>query len=180
MLDSDEVLTHELKEEIKNILKNPPHIGGKPVTGFRIPYKNHFMGKPLHHGGEDYKIMRLFKKDAVHIQEAMVHEKFEVHTGSVAELEHHIHHHSYRSIRQIYRKFTDYGIRDAKQRKWRGEKFSLAKVITYPPHMFFARYVEDKGYKDGIRRIPLDLGFAYMEFLGYALIPFVKSKKQKE
>ena len=45
-------------------------------------------------------------------------------------------------------------------------------------HMFWARFVEDKGYKDGIFRIPLDLGFAYMEFLTYFLMLFIKNKKE--
>jgi hypothetical protein len=44
--------------------------------------------------------------------------------------------------------------------------------------MFWARFIKDKGYKDGFFRIPLDLGFAYMEFLTYVLMLFpLKTKK---
>ena len=44
----------------------------------------------------------------------------------------------------------------------------------YPTHMFWSRFIKDKGYKDGYFRIPLDLGFAYMEFITYITLPFFK------
>jgi hypothetical protein len=43
--------------------------------------------------------------------------------------------------------------------------------------MFYARFIKDKGYKDGLFRIPLDLAFAYMEFLTYVLLAFKTKKK---
>ena len=72
----------------------------------------------------------------------------------------------------MYCKFTRYALNDAKQKSIKGEKTSLKKIIMYPMHMFWSRFIEDKGYKDGLFRIPLDLGFAYMEFVTYLFIPF--------
>ena len=68
----------------------------------------------------------------------------------------------------MYKKFTAYAFWEAKDKFKSGERSSLKKLILYPVHMFWARFIKDKGYKDGYFRIPLDLGFAYMEFLTYA------------
>ena len=70
----------------------------------------------------------------------------------------------------MFSKFTDYSVREAKQKIDRGEKPSLRKIFFYPLHMFWARFIEDKGYKDGLFRIPLDFGFAYMEMMTYVLL----------
>ena len=78
----------------------------------------------------------------------------------------------------MYGKFTDYALREAKIKKEKGERTSLRKIFFHPAHMFWARFVEDEGYKDGLFRIPLDLGFAYMEFLTYITLPFISLKKK--
>ena len=47
----------------------------------------------------------------------------------------------------------------------------------YGPHMFYARFIKDRGYKDGLFRIPLDLGFAYMELVTYVMLGYYNIKK---
>lgn len=165
VLDSDETVTSELKREIKSKLQNPN------IKGFLIPFQNHLFGHPIKYGGEDYKMLRLFRKDQAKITPDLVHEKFAV-SGKISFLKNKINHYSYRSLGQMYRKFTDYAVREAKQKQMLGEKSSLKKIFLYPPHMFWARFIKDKGYKDGIYRIPLDLGFGYMEFVTYWRLKF--------
>jgi O-antigen/teichoic acid export membrane protein len=43
--------------------------------------------------------------------------------------------------------------------------------------MFWARFVEDKGYKDGLFRLPLDVGYAYMEWMNYVFMFLNKLRK---
>lgn len=177
-LDADEVLSNELRKEIKELMINEIN----KYVAFYIPYQNHFFGRRLNYGGEDYRMIRLVKKNCVVIKSVLVHEKIEVKKGKVGFLKNKIYHYSYRSLWQMFKKFTSYAILEAKQKKINGEKTSLKKIILYPIHMFYARFIEDKGYKDGIWRIPLDLGFAYMEFLTYflLLIPWLFwSKKER-
>lgn len=170
VLDADEYISPQLKNEILKLKKS----GFKTeYNGYWIRFQTHFLGKPLHYGGETYSKMVLFKKNAVVISPAFIHEKYEVTEGKVGKLSNVIYHNSYESIIAMYKKFTGYGIRAAKQKKKDGEKTSVRKIILYPIHMFWSRFVLDKGYKDGLFRIPLDLGFAYMEFLTYFLLPFV-------
>ncbi len=86
-------------------------------------------------------------------------------------------HYSYRSLTQLYKKFSGYAWKEAKRKRQQGERTSAKKIVLYPLHMFWARFIEDKGYQDGFFRIPLDLGFAYMEFLTYFLMLFIKKNK---
>lgn len=174
-LDSDEVLSEELQEEIRKLDIGKLRV--ENVTGFIIPYQNHLFGKPINYGGENYKMLRLFRRDAVKIDDLLVHEHFELKFGKTKELKGKILHYSYRSIPQMYKKFTDYAIREAKQRKSKGERSSFKKIFFYPAHMFWARFIKDKGHKDGLFRIPLDLGFAYMEWLTYVTLTYYSLKQ---
>lgn len=169
VLDDDEVVSPELKEEILEITNKK-----QAYNGFKIPYQNFFLGKPISHGGEYYEMLRLFKKEFGVATNVQVHSQYQLKTGEVGLLKNKIHHYSYRSISQLFKKFTDYSFREARKKLINGEKTSLKKITMYPAHMFWARFVEDKGYKDGLFRIPLDLAFAYMEFLTYFLMFFLK------
>ena len=175
ILDSDEVVSKELSKEIFTLLNG--YIVKE--NGFYIRYQNHYLGRSLKYGGENYKMLRLFKRNKLLIKSSLVHNKIELISGKVGKLEGKILHFSYRSIPQIFSKFTDYGVRMAKEKRLAGEKSSLKKVFLYPPHLFWARFIKDKGYQDGLFRIPLDLGFAYMEFIIYISLAFLNIKNKK-
>ncbi len=174
MIDADEIVSRKLQDEIESLLKKRTI----KENGFYIPFQNHFLGRPVSHGGENYKKLILVKKKAAEISPALVHEHLLV-KGSTGQLKNKIYHYSYRSLGQMYRKFTDYAVRDAKQRFYRGERSSLKKILLYPLHMFWARFIKDKGYRDGWFRLPLDFGFAYMEWLTYVLLFIYRIKKIK-
>ena len=167
ILDSDEMVSEKLKKEIKKVYRQARKSN---ITAYEIPFQNHFLGRPVKYGGENYKMLRLFRKEALEIKPLELHNYFVIKRGETGKLKGKIFHYSYRSLSQVYRKFTDYAIRDAKIRAQKGEKSSLKKIFLYPIHMFYASFINDKGYKDGLFRIPLDLGFAYMEFLTYIIL----------
>lgn len=172
ILDSDEVVSKKLSEEIYKVLNNQK----QEYSAYEIPYSNYFCGKELKYGGEDYKMVRLFKKKCLEIKPSIVHNKLILKKGKIGKLKEKIIHYSYRSLYQVYKKFTDYSFKTACVKAEKGEKSSLKKIFIYPLHMFWARYFKDKGYKDGLYRIPLDMAFAYMEFLTYLLLVF-KSRR---
>lgn len=172
ILDSDEMVSETLAREIKNTISKPTKF-----YGFKIPYQNHLFGKPIFYGGEDYAMLRLFKKKYAKINHALIHETVIVKNFNFGKLDNKILHYSYNNLCQLYAKFTDYAIREARQKKQNAEKSSLKKVFAYPAHMFYARYIKDKGYKDYWARIFLDLGFSYMEFLTYLALAIFNLKK---
>ena len=166
ILDCDEIVSEKLMKEIKLKIENCK----LKINSYYIPYQNFFLDKPLQYGGEDYKMLRLFRRVKLSIEPSLVHNKIEVKDERIGYLKGKIFHHSYRSFFQIFKKFTDYGLRMAKEKYFAGEKSSFKKVFLYPPHLFWARFINDKGYEDGLFRIPLDLGFAYMEFVTYFVL----------
>ncbi len=166
ILDGDEIVSERLMKEIKLKIENKK----LRINGYYISYQNFYLNKPLQHGGEDYKMLRLFRRVKLSIEPSLVHNRIEVKDRRIGYLKGKIFHHSYRSFLQIFGKFTNYGIRMAKEKYLSGEKSSLKKVFLYPVHLFWARFIKDKGYEDGLFRIPLDLGFAYMEFVTYFML----------
>lgn len=161
ILDSDEVVPLELSKELTLLLEKPK------FKAYLIPFQSHLFSQPLHYGGETYSKLIFFNRNYVTIANALVHEQFTAKTA-VGKTQNKMLHFSYRSLSQMYSKFTDYAQRDFEQKLRNKEKASIQKLILYPLHMFWARYIKDQGYKDGPARIFLDFGFAYMELLSYA------------
>ncbi len=170
VLDCDEVLTAQNKQEIKSA------IGTQEYDGYSLTFRNHLFGKKLCHG-ELHKKLVLFKTQNAHISSKDIHEHYDV-KGKVGELPSEVLHYSYRSIGQIIRKFFRYSTLQARQYKKVSKKYGLRELVLNPAHMFYARFIKDEGYKDGWGRLFLDYQFAHMEFLSYLLIPFVKTKKR--
>jgi glycosyltransferase involved in cell wall biosynthesis len=170
ILDCDEIVSEKLMNEIKSKIEN----NRIKINGYYIPYQNFFLGKPLQFGGEDYKMLRLFRRVKLSIKPSLVHNKIEVKDQKTGYLKGKIFHHSYRSVFQMFMKFTDYGVRMAKEKYLAGEKSSFKKIFLYPPHLFWSRFIKDKGFENGFFRIPLDLLFAYMEMVIYLVLLYLQ------
>lgn len=175
ILDSDESLSKNLLKEIKTLIKERKL---SRFDGYIIPFQNHFLGRKINYGGENYKMLRLFKKNKIMITDEATHQKYILKSKKIGYLKNKIIHYSYRSIIGVFKKFTYYAVEEAKKKYKNNETVSFKKLVLYPLHMFYARFIKDKGYKDGLFRIPLDLAFFYMEFLTYLilLILIIKNK----
>ncbi|MCR4326862.1 MAG: glycosyltransferase family 2 protein [Candidatus Roizmanbacteria bacterium] len=170
VLDHDEVVTPALQSEIQSMLATNPS-----PTAYRIPFRNHLFGHALHHGGEQYYKLVLFHKDAIELINTSVHARYKAADKTrTKKLHSFIDHYSYQNLWQVIIKFTDYGIRLARERYEKNEPLSLKKLVMYPLHMFWARYIKDKGYRDGLLRIVLDGAFTYMEWLSYMGLLYYK------
>lgn len=165
LLDSDEILSQRLIKEIKSIKRT------KIISdGYMIPFRNHLLGNRVRYGGENYAMLRLGRRKILKMKKTLVHEALTLNSKKIAKLRSPILHYSYRSLSQVYKKFTFYALWDAQEKFRKGERSSVKKIIFYPIHMFWARFIKDNGFKDGIFRVPLDIGFAYMEFLTYTVL----------
>lgn len=164
VLDSDERVSLKLYEEIKKI--------DKKYFAYRIPYQNYVFGKPVYWGGERYGKIRLFRRGYGRVTPVPIHEEVIV-DGSVGELRGVIHHHSYRTSWQLFEKFTHYAWITAQEKKKNDESTTPANLFLYGPHMFWARFVEERGYKDGLTGFILAFAFSYMETLTYWILLFL-------
>jgi len=170
VLDSDEVLTGANKKEMHSVLLR------SEFDGYFLHFRNHLFGKRLMHG-ELHKKLVLFKTKKGSIRSKLIHEQYAI-VGAIGELTAEVIHNSYRTPFQILSKFFNYSLLQAEEYKRTKKQWGVKELFLYPFHMFYARYIKDKGYKDGISRLFLDVAFAQMEFNSYAFIPFVKSKKR--
>src|SRR3989339_47439 len=164
VLDADESVTSKLKNEILRIIK------ATKLLGFNIPVQSYYKNKQLNYGGENYKKMILFKRVQGKSTLDQIHAVCQVHDKKIGLLKNKLNHFPYTSFCQVIKKFTSYSYRVAMVKAKKGEKASLKKIFLYPIHMFYARFIKDKGYKDGLFRIPLDMVFAYMEGLAYLIL----------
>ena len=162
IIDSDERVSKKLKEEIKDVLKEPGN-----MNGFKIPRANYSFGKRLKYGGywPDYQL-RLFKKDKGRYEPREVHAHVML-DGVSGHLKNPIIHIHDRTLKQVVDKyFFRYAKWEAEERLKR-EKPSLFKLVFLPPAIFTLRYFVQKGFLDGIRGFMTAVIWSIYIFLTY-------------
>ena len=165
----------------------------RETIAYAIPYQNYVFGKPVYWGGERYAKVRLFRRGYGRISPEPLHEEViltqnfhkatpckrqgsGLENKNIDEMRGVIRHHSFRTPWQLFTKFTRYAWIAAKMHeiaspsKTRDRNDTLQKLFLYGPHMFWARFIKEKGYKDGWRGLVLALAFGYMEGLTYWLL----------
>jgi len=149
ILDADERVPEELKEEIKTVLKEESR-----NTGFFIPRKNFYFGKWLRYGGNypDFQL-RLFKKGLGSFPAEHVHERIKL-AGNAGYLKNSIEHYPYNSVSEYFNKFNFYTDFEARYMKERGVKVTFRNSLNYffitPFLRFVRRYFLKGGFKNGI------------------------------
>ncbi len=162
VLDTDEVASTRLREEIKEVLKH----GQKDIHGYNIPYQNYIFGKPVHYGGEKYSRTQFFRKQYGSFTPAYIHEH-PIIGGQIEKLTGIIHHYSYVTLPSVLVKFTKYAWQMAEEKRKVHEEVTVKKLFLYGPHMVWARVIKDEGWRDGWRGVVIALCFGYMESLIY-------------
>jgi glycosyltransferase involved in cell wall biosynthesis len=110
VLDSDEVFTNELKNEVLETLKKPS------FDAYKVARLNNFFGKWIRHSGlfPDYSI-RLFNKEKCKFNDREVHESVEC--DNVGELKNYFLHYAYENIEEFIDKQNRYSSIGAKPNK---------------------------------------------------------------
>ena len=135
VLDSDEVLTPPLIDEIRRVLQAP----GFP--GYFVPRLNYFFGKPIRHGGlYPDATLRLFDRRRGHFTEDAVHEKVLLE-DEAGRLHHPMKHYAYDSVEEFVEKQNRYSTLGAKPNR--------LKALLNPSWTFLKMYVIKLGFLDG-------------------------------
>lgn len=122
LIDADEVLTHDLAEEIRAAIRNPAAadrpIDIASVVGYRIRLEMYFLGKVLRHCDASFWKLSLFRKghgrfecrlkdQDASMADMEVHEHVVV-DGPTAELHHPLIHHNVESLSRYIQKHNEY------------------------------------------------------------------------
>jgi len=160
-IDSDEEITQELAQEIKELLKS----NESTVNGYFIPRKNIIFGKWVEHTGwyPDYQL-RLFRKGKGRFESKHFHENIKVE-GKIDYINAHIIHHNYEKVSDFFlRNILVYAPNEAEHLQNKGYEFSYADSIKFPLKEFLSRFFAREGYKDGFLGLMLSLGMAFYHF----------------
>jgi glycosyltransferase involved in cell wall biosynthesis len=148
-LDADEEVSPELAKEIETLLNSRP-----PHSAYRIPRLNHFLGRPLRHGGywPDPKL-RLFRRGLAWFENRPVHETMRA-DGPVGQLKGPLIHHCYPTLSDYIEHVNSYSSAGAQilvssGRVSRSLPAFVFNAFLVPASTFVYNYVFRLGFLDG-------------------------------
>ncbi|MBI3443552.1 glycosyltransferase family 2 protein [Candidatus Woesebacteria bacterium] len=201
-LDSDEIVTPELNNEIKRLLAGD-YFGfdiwvsplkkllghrAKPLSiaaaAYFLPRKNLFLGRYLKHTGQyPDPVIRLFQRGKAFLPGKDVHEQMVVE-GPVGWLQGELDHRATPNFQRYLIRENRYSTLAAKQMKEAGVKVNVVNTINYlfikPLFTFLSLFIRYRGFLDGFPGFVFSLysglhhAFAYMK-----LVEMVKYGKTK-
>lgn len=169
LLDSDEIATEELVNEIRMTV-NSNHVS----QGYKIPRKNIYFGKWLKFGGQypDYQ-MRLFKKNVTRFSDHISHEKLMV-AGELGRLKHWIEHNAYPDIETWFLKLKRTAEFDARELERKGIRPSLLNYLRFclirPLWRFDRRFFLKGGFLDGLSGLLASLHDVLTQIFSYLIL----------
>jgi len=165
-LDSDEVLTPELGEEILSLNLNPGSI-------YSFPFDNYFNGKHIKWcGWYPDRHVRLYNKSRTAFSDVKVHERILTEGLNEVPLKHPVKHYSYRSISDFLRKMEIYSTLYAEQNQ-HTQKSSFTKAILHGGFAFIKSYVIKRGFLGGKEGYIISLYNAQTAFYKYLKLAYV-------
>ncbi len=155
-IDSDEIAVPELWQEMEETAAT----ADPGIDAFRIPRRNHFLGKWLRYGGfyPDHQV-RFLRRDAGSWQTREVHAHFQV-AGKIGTLRHDLIHHDAPTIARRIVNLDRYTRYEADELRKKGCRFRWHDVVLRPWAAFLYRYLWLEGFRDGWR------GFIHCAYMG--------------
>ena len=173
IVDADERVTPELKEEIQEILKNP----NEEYNAYSIVRNNHFMGKKVYYSGwRNDKVIRLFKKDYCKYEDKYVHAKLLVN-GKVSKLTNKLYHNTSRSMDVYIEKLNRYASLQAKDYEKHTSKLTPYHFVIKPAWTFFKHYIIQSGFRDGFIGLTISYLRGYSVYMRYLKLWLIRKKK---
>ena len=175
LVDSDERVTPELRDEIKNSLAHE----GTEYSGFAVPRLVFYLNRWWWHGGwyPDYDV-RLFRRDRATWGGSDPHEKILV-DGKVRRLKNPLHHFSYRDIDDHIQRINRFTSISSQELRKEGGKWHLSDAICRPAVRFFRSYILKRGFMEGFAGLYVAVTAAVYVFLKYAKLWELELEERK-
>lgn len=173
LLDADERVTPELKQEIQTLLKAPATID---ADAFWIKRKNYFMGQHIRYTGWGRdKVIRLFRRDTCRYNDKQVHEEIETR-GKSDYLKHPLVHYTFKNIDHYFAKTQRYAKWSAKDHAHKTPKVTGFHLYFKPFFRFLKHYIWQRGFLDGKIGFIISVLMAFGVFLRYVYIKEMQRK----
>ncbi|MTG97214.1 MULTISPECIES: glycosyltransferase family 2 protein [Myroides] len=175
LLDADEQLTAELREEIIELFKNNKQNQYQAYWVFR---RNYFFERPINYSGyQNDKVVRLFKKDnSFYVNK--VHENLQVE-GQIGFLKNKLYHNTYRGFDFHVQKLSHYATLQAEDYNLKTGKLTFFHFILKPGLRFLKHYFLKQGFRDGIPGLILSFLNGYATFLRYVKLWMLRNNIEK-
>lgn len=162
VVDADERVTPELRDEIVQTLQNPNE------WAYAIGRRNYILGQRVRFSGlQRDTVIRLFHRGHARYPNRRVHADLIV-DGSVGRLRHMLEHNYVRSLDHLAAKTVRYGVWGAAQLYRDGRRARMRDVTLRPLWRFFRDWILNLGILDGYRGLVVCTAHAYYTFLKYA------------
>lgn len=177
LLDCDERLTDELKNEIAVALKE----GDPKIAAYWAPQINYLGDVQLNHGGWSSPHIRLYNKNHVRWSEAdfdVIHPGIKIIDKEYrgANMKAKTLHYSFRNVEDFIAKINRYSTLEATKWYLDGRKMSFGKAMWRAWDRFFRRFISKKGYKDGYFGFVAAALSSFHEFAAYSKYVEIKEK----
>jgi len=161
-IDADERCTHALSLEIRMVVHEVEH----PV--WAVPRDNYLFGRLTRGAGwfPDYQA-RLFRVGYASFDPSREVHEVATFDGTMGYLQSTLTHYNYETVSQFHSKQRRYTELDAGMLYKQGVHPKLRNYILQPLREFRRRYIQLKGYKDGLHGLRLSLLLAYYNFAMY-------------
>jgi len=171
IVDADERVTPELRDEILKTLEKPD------ADGYRIGRQNYFLGKKIRFSGwQNDTVLRLFRRDKGRYQDRHVHADIII-DGSVGALKSKFLHHTFESFDQYLKKYDRYTSWAARDRGKRTKRVRWDHLALRPLGRFLRHYILRLGILDGKEGFIISMMAAYSVFLKYAKLWEIQKKE---
>ena len=159
IVDSDEVVSPTLKDEIQALLKRGPD-----RDGYWIYRTNYLMGKRIMHSGWGRdKVLRLFQRDLGRYREKRVHAEIELKNAGT--LQGRLDHDSIADISAWVSKINTYTSWKAEDKFERQARTPVLHLLFRPPIRFVKDYIFQLGFLDGWRGLLIAAMASYAELI---------------
>jgi len=163
LVDADERVTPELKNEIVLLLQNPP----QDIAAFWIGRNNHFMGEKVNYSGwRNDSVIRLFKRDLCVYQDKYVHAEILVN-GKIGRLKNKFYHNTYITFDKYIEKMNRYATWQSKDYDKKTGKLTPYHFIVKPIWGIFKHYILQRGFRDGVVGLAIGYIQGYVIFMRY-------------
>jgi len=172
LVDADERVTPELRQEIQQYLQQP----SIPFDAFWIGRQNHFLGKRVRYSGwRGDSVIRFFRKSCRY-EDKNVHAEVITDGLRVGSLKHDLLHFTFRDSTHFLEKMMRYGKWSAKDHAPRTPRVTLYHLWIKPAFRFFKHFVWQLGFLDGRTGFTVSYIMAWGVFLRYLYIMDERSK----